>query len=235
MIQYFSPDIEECGVLPEPESGHCIRVLRKKSGDEIMVTDGKGFRYKCVITSPHPKHTEVRIIEKEEIASGRDFKLTIAVAPTKNIDRIEWFVEKAVEIGIDEIVLFRCDHSERKNINIDRLEKIAVSAMKQSLKTKLPAIRGLITLSDFIAEKRGGLKFVGYCDEATPRLNLAKQITPATDVTVLIGPEGDFTPAEINNVICRGYEAVTFGDTRLRTETAALYALQCVHIVNQLK
>ncbi len=236
MIQFFAPEIATNPVLPESDSQHCIRVLRMGAGDMIQVVDGKGHRLTCRIVDPHPKHALVEIVGSEEIAKPWNFGLTVAVAPTKHLDRMEWLVEKLIEIGIDRFVPLLCRHSERKEIKTERLEKIAVSAMKQSLKTFMPRIDAMIPISTFIKEYANCdcMKFVAYCDADTPRRILAKEIQPAKDCVLLIGPEGDFAPAEIEAAVKAGFIPVTLGDCRLRTETAALAAAQTVHVINQL-
>ncbi len=237
MIQFYAPDIEETLTLPEGESAHCCRVLRLKEGDLISVTDGQGHIFECEITLAHPKHTQIRIVEKKEMPRLRNNEVTLAVAPTKNIDRIEWLIEKAVEVGVDRIVLVKCSRSERKNINTDRLQRIIVSAMNQSLKSVLPKFEGLIPLKDFLREEkehRGDKElYMGYCSEDVERRSLTASLTQGKDVTLLIGPEGDFSPEEVEDALNSGFTAVTFGEMRLRTETAALYALQTVHILNE--
>lgn len=234
MIQFYAPDILSDPTLPEDESAHCCRVLRMKEGDKIYVVNGKGSRFECVITEAHSRHTSVEIVG--ELSSERHWKgrITLAVAPTKNIDRIEWLLEKVVEIGIDQIVLIRCEHSERKNVKMERLEKIIVSAMKQSLKFHLPELKGLVDLKDFLASDIRGKKYMGYCDEKIERREFVKELKPGEDVTVLVGPEGDFSPEEVGQAIDAGFFPVTFGESRLRTETAALYAVEAVHIIDDL-
>lgn len=235
MIRFYAPDIALDGTLPESESGHCVRVLRRRPGDEIEVVDGKGHLYICTLLDAHHKHAAVAVKETVELPKVWQPHITVAVAPTKHADRMEWLVEKLVEIGIDRFVPLRCEHSERKEIKAERLEKIAVSAMKQSLKAILPQIDGTTPLRDFLAEDADAcLKFVGYCDADTPRTLLAKAYRPAADVRILIGPEGDFSPAEIEACRKAGYQPVTMGDNRLRTETAALVGVDTIHIVNQI-
>lgn len=234
MIRFYAPDIEKNGVLPESESGHVTRVLRKQAGDHIFVVDGKGYCYECEIKRPHPKATEVEIINKTREANTWNGKITLAIAPTKNIDRIEWFIEKAVEMGIDRIVLLKCSHSERKNVNLERLEKIMVSAMKQSLKAKLPELEGLVDFNSFVEGNDSNSRFIGYCDKDTDRRVFVKEYHPSSDVTVVIGPEGDFSPEEIESARRFDFLPVTFGDSRLRTETAALFAVAAIHAINQL-
>lgn len=232
MIRFYAPDVESTGELPEVESGHCCRVLRMKTGDAIYVVDGKGSVFNCVITDPHPKHTGVEIISKSEEPVHWKGNITLAVAPTKNIDRIEWLFEKAVEMGVNELVLLKCARSERKNVNNERLEKILVSAMKQSLKATLPVFTGMMDFKEFISRAREGMRFVGYCDDRTERRDFSKEFPGNRDVTVMIGPEGDFSPEEIKAAFEAGFQPVTFGNSRLRTETAALFALAAIHVLD---
>lgn len=234
MIQFYSPNIAETLTLPESDSGHATRVLRLKEGDTIYVVDGRGMRYECVITSAHHKHTTVEIVGAEKIPNHWPCRITVAIAPPKSIDRLEWFAEKAVEIGIDRIVLVRCARSERKDVRRDRIEKILVSAMKQSLKGVLPELTEMTPISEFLNEKSDGQLFMGYCDSETERLLFVDACRPQQDVTILIGPEGDFTPDEVETALAKGYRPVTFGQSRLRTETAALFAVDAVHVINQL-
>ena len=234
MIQFYAPLIEEGCLLPENESMHCCRVLRMKKDDIIYVVDGKGKRFTCKITDPHPKKTAFEIISFEEELKP-DFKIKLAIAPTKNSDRIDWLVEKCVEIGIDEIIFVRCERSERKDIRLDRIEKVMVSAMKQSLKYSLPALVKYDNVKDFLeAVSDKEQKFMGYCAPDIPKELLAKNIIPAKDVLVFIGPEGDFTPMEVTESMNSGFVPVTFGEMRLRTETAGLYAVTAIHVVNSL-
>lgn len=235
MIRFYSPDILTDLTLPETESGHCCRVLRMKEGDRIFVVDGKGKEYECEITDAHPKHTAVEIIAEREEPKHWKERIVLAVAPTKNIDRIEWMLEKAVEIGVDEIVLLKCAHSERKNVNADRLEKIIISAMKQSLKATLPVFRGLVPFKEFMQMVDTARKYMGYCDDKTERREFAKEYPGNEDLTILIGPEGDFSPEELSLAIEKGFQPVTFGESRLRTESAALFAVTAVHVIDQVK
>ncbi len=230
MIQFYSPDIEATGALPETESGHCCRVLRMKEGDNIFVTDGKGHRFECVILDAHPKHTALEILTMEEISPWWGFQLELCVAPSKNADRMEWLVEKAVEIGVDRITLMKCTRSERKTLRTDRLEKIAVSAMNQSLKTNKTVIEGLIDFKEIVSDGFEGFKCLGYCDDAYPLRSFAEEYKGG-NVRILIGPEGDFTPEEVAMAVENGYVPVTFGGSRLRLETAALYAAVAAHVI----
>ena len=235
MIRFYSPDIASDLTLPEIESGHCCRVLRMKEGDRIYVVDGKGMEYECEITDAHPKHTSVMILSEREDPKHWREKIVLAVAPTKNIDRIEWMLEKVVEIGVDEIVLLRCEHSERKNVNEERLVKIIISAMKQSLKATLPVFKGQVKYRDFIESIDTPLKYMGYCAPDVERREFAKEFPGKGDVTVMIGPEGDFSPEEVMLAMNKGFVPVTFGESRLRTETAALFAVTAIHVIDQLK
>lgn len=233
MIQFYAPDIHARPFLGPEESSHCIRVLRKKVGDDVCVTDGKGNRYECKIISADSRKVCLQIINVEEVRRGWDFRLTLVVAPTKNSDRMEWLVEKATEIGVDEIRFIRCSHSERKNINLARLHRIAISAINQSLKCHLPVITGMDPIKDIYKLK--GEKYFGYCDENHPRMEFVKTFQKDQDTIIAIGPEGDFSPEEVDQLSLSGYKAVNFGQERLRTETAALYALTAAHIINEMK
>ncbi len=235
MIRFYAPDIESTHALPESESAHAVRVLRKRAGDEIEVVDGAGGLYICRLLTEHHKSASLEIIERRELPKVWTPEICIAVAPTKHNDRMEWLIEKAVEIGIDSFVPLLTARSERKQINVERFEKIAVSAMKQSLKAVLPRIHPMTPLRDYLKSLRTGTQnFVGWCDSESERKLLAKACAPARDTNILIGPEGDFTPEEIEACLEAGFTAVTMGDNRLRTETAALVGLDTVHIINQV-
>lgn len=234
MIQFYAPEIAETLSLPEDEAKHCLRVLRHKFGDTIEVIDGKGKRHHCRITNDNPRKMEVEIIETINESLAWDTFITIAVAPTKNMDRMEWLVEKLTEIGVNRFVPLLCRHSERKELKIDRLQRIAISAMKQSLKATLPEIMPMTPFSDFIKNDDSEAKFIAYCDPTIPRKLLAKEYNGAKSVTILIGPEGDFDIEEIKFALDCGMIPVTLGDNRLRTETAALTACDTIHILNQL-
>lgn len=230
MIQFYSPDIETTESLPESESAHCCRVLRLDSGDRIYVTDGKGKRFECTITSPGKDNTYVSIDKVHEVPNHWDFDLTLAVAPTKHTDRMEWLLEKAVEIGVNRIVLVRCRRSERKQVKPERLLKVMVSAMKQSLKCHLPLLETYESLQAFVKGlSSDAQKFMGYCSDEFERREFVKTLMPQGKIVILIGPEGDFTPEEVDYAVSAGFCPVTFGDTRLRTETAALYGVASVH------
>ena len=235
MIQFYAPDIETQPVLPEGESVHCSRVLRMKEGEEIVVTDGKGHRFLCEIEQSHPVHTKVRIKEKKIEQDGRNYRLILAVAPTKNSDRMEWMVEKAVEVGVDKIVLLKCARSERKALRPDRLLKVMISAMKQSLSTVLPQLEEVTDFKKFVeATAINSQRFFGYCSAEYPRKEFVKECKPGGEVIVMIGPEGDFTPEEVRLAVANGFEPVSFGEKRLRTETAGVFTVCAVNVINQL-
>ena len=234
MIQFYAPNIENTPILPESDSQHCVRVLRMKSGDMIEVIDGKGFRYECKILDAHQKHTCVEIINRQSIPLSWSNNITIAVAPTKHLDRMEWLVEKLTEVGVNRIVPLLCRYSERKEIKIERLEKIAIAAMKQSLKTVLPVIEPMTSIKNFISEYNAQQRFIAYCDQSIPRLLLSNEYVANKDTIILIGPEGDFSQEEIKLALDNDYKPISLGDNRLRTETAALVACNTCHIINQI-
>ncbi len=234
MYLFYAPNITVEPVLPEEESNHCVQVLRRTAGDEILVTDGVGQLYHCIITNPHRKHCEVRIASVETSEALHEGYIHIGIAPTKNIDRTEWAIEKCVEMGADEITLLLCEHSERKTVNIERLQKIVVSAAKQSLKTRFPILKPLTKMTDLQVE---GDKFIAHCIEgykATDNKGALKdQIVRGHQTTVLIGPEGDFSPAEVEWALTNGYQPVSLGAARLRTETAAIVACHTAVLANE--
>jgi len=227
MNLFYQPNLPEATYLDTEESKHCIKVLRMKAGDSIKVIDGHGSLYKALITEANHKKCGFSIQEK--IYSNKfPFHRHIAIAPTKNIDRIEWFVEKAVEIGIDEISFILCDHSERKVLKLERLEKKAVSAMKQSYKFWMPKINELKPYNDFLQLKHGGLKSIAYVDFENP-VQLKDLLDSKVDSLVLIGPEGDFSEQEVKLAELAGFKKVGLGNSRLRTETAGIVAC---HLMN---
>ena len=226
---------DRCILGPE-ESNHCIRVLRHRKGDLLEVMDGNGTLYHCRIEDPSPKCTTAVIEGSESGWGGHPYRLVAACCPTKNNDRFEWFVEKAVEIGVDSIVPVIGDRSERKVYKTERAERIALSAAKQSLKAAIPKIREPLTVKDFIAEQpeEGSLKMIAYCFESEfmPRRSVREVLDgyDGTDITVLIGPEGDFSPEEAELALRAGYIPVSLGESRLRTETAAVTAVTAVYL-----
>lgn len=229
---FYTPDIAVRQELPEEEAGHCIRVLRLTEGDEVMLTDGRGFFYRAVIRRAHHKRCEVEVLERWEQPKPWQFSLHIAVAPTKNMDRMEWFVEKATEIGIDAVTCLNCRFSERREVKTARLEKIMVSAMKQSQKATLPTLAGMTDFATFVKQPFDGRKFIAHCEEADKKL-LKQLYLPRENALVMIGPEGDFSPEEIALALREGFEPISLGESRLRTETAALVACHTIHVLNQ--
>ena len=228
------PVSETEAFLSEEESWHCVKVLRHKAGDVIAMIDGKGGFYKTILTEANQKKCSLRIESKEFSEPSRKYKLHIAIAPTKNIERIEWFVEKAVEIGIDEFSFIICKNSERKIIKIDRIHKIVESAVKQSLQRYLPKINDAIDFTTFLKQTNtNDQKFIAHCQ--TPGLHLfTKQFKASGSSLVLIGPEGDFTMNEVNAAKEAGFGEISLGENRLRTETAALYACNAFSVLEKI-
>jgi 16S rRNA (uracil1498-N3)-methyltransferase len=216
-------------VLHEEESAHAIRVLRLKQGDTLHLTDGKGNEAICRIDKADTRKCELQVIERITHPSLRNYKLHIAMAPTKNRGRIEWFVEKAVECGINEISFVSTEKSERSKVNLERLQKIAVSAMKQSKQWYLPKIHQLTTLDEFVKNYNSGLRLIAWCIHAENTKLLSHAIpVNAEDVTLLVGPEGDFTANEVELAMRNGFVPVSLGKSILRSETAALYGCMAV-------
>lgn len=218
-------------VFDKTESRHIIRVLRKGAGDPVHIADGKGREYQCVITEPNDKRCQVEIIRVVKHNKQWNYKLHIAIAPTKMNDRIEWFLEKATEIGIDQITPIICDHSERKVIKTDRMEKIVVSAMKQSLKFHLPIINPMCSYKEFVSRHSEEEKYIAHCEDRNQ--NLLKNVIQSDNILILIGPEGDFSSNEIDLAAKYGFTQISLGESRLRTETAALVACNTVSILKQ--
>ncbi|WP_163323600.1 16S rRNA (uracil(1498)-N(3))-methyltransferase [Draconibacterium mangrovi] len=232
MQLFYVPTISGAEViLDETESKHAVRVLRLKEGDEIELVDGKGGFYRARITDANPKKCQLSIIESQTEFGKKDFHLHIAIAPTKNIDRTEWFLEKCTEIGIDEVTPLLTEHSERKVIKPERLEKILVSAMKQSVKAYLPKLNELTKLSDLLTQATETKKFIAHCNEGE-KPHLKNVVKPGEEVLILIGPEGDFSPEEVELALENGFEAISLGNARLRTETAGVVACHIVNLAN---
>ncbi len=213
------------------ESKHVTKVLRKKEGDILNITNGKGWLFKAEISIANIKNCIATIVSKE-LQPKHKYNLHFAVAPTKMNDRYEWFLEKATEIGIDSITPVFCNHSERKFIKQERFEKIIQSAMKQSLNCYLPKLNEAIKFNDFIKQDFSGQLFIAHCEE-TDRKSLKAELKPNKEVTILIGPEGDFSVKEIETAIQNKFIPVTLGTTRLRTETAAIVACHSVAFTNE--
>ncbi len=238
MQLFYSKDISLSGfcTLDAEESRHAVRVLRMREGDIINVTDGRGNLYRCRILQANDRACDVEVAEQEFSIPNSQFSIHLAVAPTKNPARMEWLVEKAVEIGVGEITLLQCDHSERTFLKTDRLEKLAVSAMKQSLHLTLPRINPAVSLHDWLNSQfsilNSQFKFIAHCEADKPRTPLAAAMQPGRDAVVLIGPEGDFSEEEIQQALAAGFQPVSLGPSRLRTETAALYAVTAFNLIN---
>lgn len=230
MALFYVPNLSSGSILPEEESQHAVKVLRLQIGAEITVVDGVGGFYKAQITNPHPKHCGFEIIETQTGFGKRDCKLHIAIAPTKNIERLEWFIEKVTEIGI-EITPVVCRFSERKIIKEERLEKIIVSAAKQSVKAYFPKLNPLCTFDELMKKHEASQKFIAHCYDEDKRL-LQTEVLKSTDVLILIGPEGDFSKEEVQKAISLGFIPVSLGESRLRTETAGVVACHTVAIIN---
>lgn len=235
MQLFFAEDIESAiCTLSEEESRHCVKVLRMGVGDELSVTDGNGTLCRCRILEANPKGCVAEVVERMAEYGKRKFRLHVAVAPTKNTARMEWFVEKAVEMGVDVITPIICDHSERVYMKGDRLDKIVVSAMKQSLKAYKPLVNPPTPVADVIKSSCSGQRFIAYCD-GDIRTPLHEAYIPGSDATILIGPEGDFSDAEVDAALAAGFQPVTLGPCRLRTETAALAATVFFNLINDTK
>ncbi len=234
MQLFYNPTINETTQnfsFDKEESKHIIKVMRKKGGDILYVTNGLGVLFKIEITLGSDIKCTVKIISFEQ-AEKPKYHLHLAVAPTKMNDRYEWFLEKATEMGISEITPIICDHSERKFVKNDRFDKIILSAMKQSSQVFLPKLNEPIAFKDFIKNQTNGQLFIGHCEE-TEKKSLKNELKPNTDVTILIGPEGDFSNKEIALAIENNYIPVSLGATRLRTETAAIVACHSVVLLNE--
>jgi 16S rRNA (uracil1498-N3)-methyltransferase len=234
MHLFYIPHIGSDTVsLPEEESKHALRVLRLNAGDQVAVVDGAGGYYQARIQDPHPKRCQLRITSAQQQFGYRPYLVQVAVAPTKNMDRMEWFVEKATEIGIDDIFFLQCERSERKQLNLERLEKIVVSAMKQSLKAYKPRLHELQPLKEFLAGCSPQQTYIAHLEEQERQA--LHQIAVPEKCCILIGPEGDFSPKEIALAYDQGIKAVTLGSSRLRTETAALVACHTLHLLHEMK
>lgn len=230
---FYTPDVSGTTyTLDETESKHCIRVLRLEKGDEITLVDGRGGFYMARIDDPNPKRCTVAVVKSEQNYGERRFQVHIAIAPTKNIERIEWFLEKATEIGIKRVIPLLCRYSERKEIKNERLEKVMVSAMKQSLKAYLPQLDVLTKFKDLINQPFDGQKFIAHCEEQHRDL-LKNLVVPNQNYLILIGPEGDFSTDEIEMALNTGFRPVSLGESRLRTETAGVVACHTFNLLNE--
>jgi 16S rRNA (uracil1498-N3)-methyltransferase len=233
---FYTPDIaSEIYTLSEEESKHAVRVLRLVTGDHIRLIDGKGNLFTATVAEDHPKRCTVHVTDIQKEYGKRAFHLHVAMAPTKNIERTEWFLEKAVEIGLDEFTPVQCEHSERVVVKMERLQKIVISAMKQSMKAYEPVLNEPLSFSHLIksANSFKGQKFIAHCNRETQEPGLLKNLySKPSDVIILIGPEGDFSGEEINLAIQNGFIPISLGKSRLRTETAALVACHTINLIN---
>lgn len=233
MQLFYNPDVNnnnDIFIFPSEESKHIVKVLRKKTGDILNITNGKGFLFEAEILVPDIRKCTAKII-KSNYFEKKGPNLHIAVAPTKMNDRYEWFIEKATEIGIAEITPIICDHSERKVLKIERMQKVLQSAMKQSLHYHIPKLNDAISFKDFVNQNHSENLFIAHCEE-TDKTELKQRLKTNEDALILIGPEGDFSTKEINIALEKGFLPVALGSTRLRTETAAIYTAACFSIVN---
>lgn len=230
---FYTPDIiSDQYNLSEEESKHCIKVLRLQQGSSVQLVDGKGGFYEAVIVDPHPKRTSLKVLNIQKEYGKRNHRLHIAIAPTKNIERMEWFLEKATEIGIDEITPIFCERSERRELKTDRLNKVITSAVKQSLKAYHPVLNAPAKFKDFIRQADYPQQFIAHCinDE---KFALKERIEPNSNYLVMIGPEGDFSPAEVQEAKAAKFLPISLGTSRLRTETAALEACFEINFLNR--
>lgn len=235
MQLFFHPEVAEDSTevhFSKEESKHIVKVLRKQSGDSLMLTNGKGWFFETIITVATTNSCSAKIIKAEKDAPA-PYHLHLAVAPTKMNDRYEWFLEKATEIGIQEITPVICDRSERKVVKIQRFERVLQSALKQSLHTRMPILNEPISFSEFVTSEITGEKYIAHCEEGKPRKLLSKSVKKGISTTILIGPEGDFSPQEIETATAAGWTAVSLGTSRLRTETAAVVACHTLALVNE--
>jgi 16S rRNA (uracil1498-N3)-methyltransferase len=234
MHVFYTPDISaEQYMLNEEESRHCMKVLRLNIGDMVHLIDGRGGLYEAEIITESKRNVTLRILSSIHDYQKRSHRLHIAVAPTKNIDRLEWFLEKATEIGIDEITPIICERSERKIVKEDRLNKVITSAVKQSLQAYHPILNESMGLKEFIKSHQADYKLIAHCIEGEPRSYISQVADQGKSYLILIGPEGDFSPAEIELALQNNFKPLTLGNTRLRTETAALAACFEVNYLNR--
>lgn len=235
MQLFYTPDITNNSpvyYLSEEESKHCIRVLRLQLADHVQLIDGRGGLYEAEIIDAHPKKVALNLISQQQEYAKRNHYLHLAVAPTKNLERLEWLLEKATEIGIDEISMIICQRSERKEAKPERLNKIVTSAIKQSLKAYHPVLNEVTPFQKLITQPFDGQKFIAHCEPGR-KLALKDLVKPNGCYLVLIGPEGDFSPKEIEEALRNGFEPITLGNSRLRTETAALEACFEINFLNR--
>lgn len=233
MYLFYTNQIDgDWAILSEAEARHCVQVLRMKAGDPLEFVDGQGTWFKGRLVEPHKRACRVAIEERKLLEDACPVNLHLAVAPTKNMDRFEWFLEKATEMGISQITPLLCQRSERRKLRPERLERVLIAAMKQSLKARLPVLHPLQQYLDFLPQVAADQQLIAHCMPGEKKL-LKDIYLPGKDVCILIGPEGDFTAEEVEKARQQGYTAVSFGTTRLRTETAAIVACHSINFMNQ--
>lgn len=233
MQLFYAPDIAlPRHTLTEEESRHCVRVLRMRKGDRLHLTDGRGNLYETEIVKADPRGCTVEVVGTFREYGRRPYALTMAVAPTKNIDRFEWFLEKAVEVGVDAVIPLECANSERRVFRPERAEKIITGAVKQSLKAYRPVLEPLTAFDGVAARHCGGVKLIAHCRPDSQRIPITEALPRHTDALVLIGPEGDFTEEEVALARADGFTEISLGESRMRTETAALAAVMAAYLAN---
>jgi 16S rRNA (uracil1498-N3)-methyltransferase len=235
MNVFYLPDAQIGTIsFPEEESKHIVRVLRMKEGDSFCVTDGNGSLYDAELIDAHPKRAMANLSNQRNGYDIREFKVSIAIAPTKLNERTEWFLEKATEIGVDEVKLFSSYHSERRVANVDRFKKIVISAMKQSVKSKMPIVEDMVSFDKLVKQNYDGQKFIAWIDDDIKE-QLCDLYKKGENALVLIGPEGGFSKEEVALAKENGFVPVSLGEARLRTETAAVVACHTIQLINQMK
>ncbi len=233
MTLFYLPEITSgINFLSPEDSFHCSKVLRLKNDDSIQIVNGKGTLYNAILTESNPKKCFFEITALEENYGKRPYYIHIAIAPTKNMDRFEWFLEKSTEIGIDEITPLLCEHSERKNVNFERMEKIIIAAMKQSKKAYFPKLNQMTFYKDFLEYNNSSVKMIAHCSTGSKE-NIKKMKISLKNTTILIGPEGDFSEKEINLARQKAYYEINLGSFRLRTETAGVIACHTISLLNE--
>lgn len=231
-IFYAPHHSKETSVLDERESHHCIKVLRHRKSDKIIISDGQGGLFEAVIEDPDPKACLVRITGTLEDKQARNYYLHLAVSPLKNPERFEWLLEKSVEIGVDEITPVICNNSEKKRLRMERAEGIIISAMKQSLKSRKTILNKPADFTEFIKSSGSEIKLIAHCSESYLKMTVREAYNNERSIIFMIGPEGDFTPGEIEAAIREGYIPVSLGKSRLRTETAGIAACHSIYFLN---
>jgi len=231
---FYAPDIRDNDyTLDEKESGHCIRVLRMKSGTPVQVIDGKGNLYDAVIVNPDPRKCSLAITGVKREFEKRDYRLHIAISPLKNYERFEWFIEKSVEIGVDEITPLICSNTEKPGIKKERINNLIISAMKQSLKSTITILNEPCQYNDFIKSRLSGTMLIAHCYNEEVRSRIGDVYSKGSNAVIMVGPEGDFSKDEIRGAVDNGFEPVHLGQSRLRSETAGIAACYSIYYLNQ--